>query len=125
MREIQFRAHYEGRVYTVTELMWSDGTAYLWDGEAEDGFVANMDEIQLLQFTGLHDHSGKQIWEGDIVCNEDEDVGVVDFEDGAFVLSVYEGGALQRGKVFMPDIGWEVLGNEFENPGLLKEAHDA
>lgn len=70
MREIKFRAFYEDMVYEVTEIMWSDGTAYLYEPSEEDegsGFIMHLEDIKLLQFTGLRDKNGQEIFEGDVV----------------------------------------------------------
>jgi hypothetical protein len=51
MREIKFR-FYEGIMHEVTELMWSDQTAYLWEPSDEDdgsGFTMSLSDIELMQ----------------------------------------------------------------------------
>lgn len=114
-REIKFRGEYQGKVYAVTELLWSDNTAYLWDSKAEDGLIAPLDEVNLLQFTGLKDNNGKEIYEGDMVRN---DIGnctaPVIFIAGSFRIDV--GGQPHH---FDSD-GFEVIGNIYKNPELLK-----
>ena len=75
----------------------------------------------LMQFTGLHDKNGKEIFEGDVVrvkCNgelNDKIVSII-FEDAAFRDSYYKWQLLRKS-----DSCYEVLGNIYENPELLKD----
>lgn len=41
------------------------------------------------QYIGLNDHTGKRIFEGDIVdiLTENEELGVVEYDDGGFIVS--------------------------------------
>jgi len=84
--------------------------------------------IELMQFTGLYDKNGKEIYEGDIIEAEEPrfESGVykyeVTFEDGTF------GGNNHQGE-FYPLQEWtekqatvEVIGNIYENPDLLIRA---
>jgi uncharacterized phage protein (TIGR01671 family) len=75
-----------------------------------------------MQFTGLKDKHGKDVFEGDVVRLHDHPTGlddcttVVVFIDGAFVTE-YNG-------IRISDYGtaWtEVIGNRFEHPALLKQ----
>lgn len=66
MREIKFRAEYEGKVYKVAELRFTDqGIQVTLIGASF--FSLHIDNINLIQFTGLLDKNGKEIYEGDIV----------------------------------------------------------
>ena len=84
-----------------------------------------------MQFTGLKDKKGKEIYEGDIIewiCNNgfpkgDKRGGVVEFEGCEFFIRCY--GNIQ--KIFngfsfdsIRKHSFKVIGNKFENPELLK-----
>lgn len=81
------------------------------------------DVLDIMQFTGLHDKNGKEIYEGDILklhqpMYTGRSGGYIEFSEplGAFVIKM-------PGAVFM---NWEnkkfyeVIGNIYENPELLK-----
>lgn len=117
MREIKFDAHYKGHIYMLTEIMWSDGTAYLFGyPEFPEGATVSLDEIDLRQYTGLNDKNGQEIYEGDILeyteddCNELQYLTTrraVTFANGAFHFGV------------VPHVS-KVIGNIYENPELLR-----
>lgn len=86
----------------------------------EDGFDGK--DCILMQFTGLLDRDGREIYEGDVVRGQVYEYHgdfEVTFDEGAFSLRVsadyspclYEG---------IPETQLEVIGNIYENPGLLK-----
>ena len=119
MREIKFRA-WDGK-----ELSYSHKDLGNW-------FLEHDDMKELMQFTGLKDKNGKEIYEGDIlkfnlyytiVRN-----GIVDISDNedygsnrisGFYLETYEGRYVHMDSYYLDDT--EVIGNIYENPELLKK----
>lgn len=81
-------------------------------GDIENEIVWNV-----MQFTGLFDAKGKEIFEGDVIKNtgfDPLDNVVVKFEHGVFVPF----------HMVNPEKYWEVIGNIYENPELLIKASD-
>ena len=72
----------------------------------------------LLEFNGLHDKNGEEIYEGDIIGNEHV-IGYVKFKDGSFqwIYPSNQGtNALNQDRTSR----LEKKGNIFENPELVK-----
>ncbi|MBO3090839.1 hypothetical protein J5F27_02760 [Schleiferilactobacillus harbinensis] len=80
--------------------------------------IAAVERDSVGQFTGLHDKDGREIYEGDIVKNENGVLQVVEFHDGSFTLGDYYFGSIGAGRVL------EVIGNIYENPDLMEAHHD-
>lgn len=94
-------------------------------GYFHDDFAKEI-EMELMQFTGLVDKTGKEIFESDIVKakrREEEWIGLVKWLDDEIVgyRTIYTENKLE----FTPYLcGWyeyEIIGNIFEHPELLKE----
>ena len=133
MREIKFRAWDKDN----EEMIFQDGDIYSFrlDGDGLTvgcvGFqhvneggnyverkIWEVPEQVVMQFTGLQDKNGKDIFEGDLVrCGGDMVLGI-GFEDGAF-LARYDGGRAELYRDFDPK-KCEVIGNIYENQELLK-----
>ena len=81
----------------------------------DDDYAVCADNVgfDLMQFTGLLDKNGKDIYEGDILSfNSRPPVGSVSFHSGSYwVADAVLGRASVQG---------EVIGNIYENPELLK-----
>lgn len=90
--------------------------------EVEDeGYKIADEDLILMQYTGLKDKNGKEIYEGDIVeseknmmFNQGKQTDQVRFEDGAFKVATVNLSTITTS--FYP----EVIGNIYENPELLE-----
>lgn len=143
-REIKFRAwnKKENKIYYnigVGSLLFVN---YEWDNDLECFTVEETydeKELEIMQYTGLKDRNGKEIYEGDIIkqvvpssreyCytrNYDENNFEVVFKYGSFLLQrPYQNKVYTRGVVEIDEfVGFEcfeVIGNIYENSELLKE----
>ena len=100
----------------------------IYDGNIYGGLV-NLDEIELMQSTGLKDKNGKEIFEGDILIVSDEHswLEVVSYnqEKAMFVIEEinrkYKVPESPLNDLFDTNIfKFKVLGNIYENPELLE-----
>jgi uncharacterized phage protein (TIGR01671 family) len=73
-------------------------------------------EVVLIQFTGLYDCSGKEIFESDLV-NDNVGIGLVEFLNGAYRVN-YRNGTCKWFIDFLDSEKktLEVIGNKFEMP---------
>ena len=117
MRKIKFRA-WDNELKRMCRKVYVGSEGWhgeYWENEvmvlcfSDDNDAGNV----LMQFTGLHDKNGKEIWEGDIIRNfiykniktaKIPDIYVYKFND----------------EEFTDGSKYEVLGNIYENPELLK-----
>ena len=134
MREIKFRAWdlYWKKMFPALSLEFlmdkSGINVTIPDPENKFGFYVS-DNCELMQYTGLKDKNGKEIYEGDVVRMYDRPPDtmtwdlVVEWENGKFILT----GIMDKGEYFgdlsdWADCDWriEVIGNIYENPELLE-----
>jgi uncharacterized phage protein (TIGR01671 family) len=145
MREIKFRAWDSSEskmIYLDDQSMsveinflnnWTYNHKTYWEVVTKEGepgypnmsqyFDSRNDENVLMQYTGLKDKNGKEIYEGDILnmtyhgsvsIVKPEIKGVVGFERCSFII---EENGISLGKIGR---SLEVIGNIYENPELLE-----
>lgn len=130
MREVKFR------IWDGIKLIYQDDINYI---DFRSGFASVFDEYNyvdncskgididnIMQYTGLKDIEGKEIYEGDIVekefvdfSNRDKFIGIIKFIDGCWCVENEN----KRRAYFLfneTDIN-SVIGNIYENPELLNK----
>ena len=125
-REIKFRAwdNVNNQMLDVQELNFEDcfygGYTTVRTTMYSDYF--DIREIPIMQYTGLHDKNGKEIYEGDIVRiivnNNIEKICKVEFKNGIFGVMFSKNKDLTAFPHFC-NTTFEIIGNIYDNPELL------
>jgi len=132
MRETKFRAwDKDNKVMIYPDHIFPQEESIDCFGEVQlipAWFIETKDRL-FLQYTGLHDKNGKEIYEGDITCrhwdNGTWQNGVIIYDEASFLWKEIGGDEKHR-LGFLHPIGIntkhsEVIGNIYENPELLKK----
>lgn len=117
MRELKFRAYDPEEKRLIYEFVSADNVDLLNPTETL-GSYSSVDENSVMQFTGLLDKNGKEIYEGDIVRMKDTSGSgrmrewpprEIKWEDAGFNITQWD-----------TEEECEVIGNIYENKELLK-----
>lgn len=133
MRETKFRAWLkeDKKMVNVETMDFTDKSIqYLKKSEINNAYILrreSFDDVELMQYTGLKDKNGKEIYEGDIVLVESGGIltrykTVVEFKEGALIASLIS--EENHFYIFNPGFDsndFEVIGNIYENKNLLEE----
>ena len=101
----------------VTDVYWWGSTT--WD----------LDDVILMQYTGLKDKNGREIYEGDVYAHNVQDYVAGHPRETNFIKPVtFEMGAFWVGDMLLIDAiendsESKVIGNIYENPELLEGAN--
>lgn len=127
----KFRAwHHElGRMMSIKNMWFQEGVVEeleLNDTVMNDYITSYPDEVTIMQSTGLKDKNGKEIFEGEVVYDGFRKI-IVNYgkqtkEEEFGAISEYVGFnlTLACGYPEAVPINYEVIGNIYENPELVK-----
>lgn len=149
MREIKFRA-WDGKemitnIHPPFYLICSDGVYKLDPHLKENRYFKMPIAVEVMQYTGLKDKNGKEIYEGDIVkgyrasckyLREKKWIGIIEYAKVrcAFVVRIKDNDGvdtftdlisctydMQVDVTTLTDYQHEVIGNIYENPELCSQ----
>lgn len=132
MRKIKFRAWHAGHKHAAPQMLYDErpGDCLLWQSQRQN-------ITQVMQYTGLEDKNGREIYEGDILTSAEYPFqddgkynyhGVIEWidEEASFYMTKRLANAEKRGVsngISQPIESieeFEVIGNIYENPELLE-----
>lgn len=138
MREIKYKAwDKKNKKWTLPLVVTSGRITLIEPYEYRKDTKGELVDVEVVEYTGLKDKNGKEIWEGDILEHTNDDIlstncgikkiGRIYFENGAFLLEVdvipWRKNPKGKMGVFLCQYNKnsEVIGNIYENSELLKE----
>ncbi len=110
MREIKFRA-WDGVNMIYPDWFATHGSGRWWQVKPNNNYDSN--EYPFMQYTGLKDKNGKEIYEGDILrkTTDRRKKSVVAWDKKLAMFDGFDTFEMER---------IEIIGNIYENPDLLK-----
>ena len=123
MREIKFRAwdSFAGKMWD--DVYFDGGHIFTIGGDGENAStMPRWDDNHLMQFTGLKDKNGKEIYEGDIVgisgSSKEPFIIRSEMKFNCGCCSHVYGWEFVGSRFDFDEKEFEVFGNIYENPGL-------
>lgn len=122
MKPLKFRAWHDGLMYSVYHMELNESGVFfveMRNNEAWSLFhTDNLDSIVLMQFTGLRDRNGKEIYRDDILRIEGAATGTVIEGRGGYIIEFADGRRLSFEDTVSEHI--EIVGNTWESKELVE-----
>lgn len=115
MREIKFRGFdCENKIWRYGHFFETvEGVRRCYNIVEDREIKYYCDVGSISQYTGLKDKKGNEIYEGDILIDKYGTTGECKFHNG-YIEYINTAGFIESGSK------WEIIGNIYENPELLK-----
>ena len=130
MKEIKFRAWLkeDKKMVNIETMDFTDKSIqYLKKSEIINAHLlrrVSFDDVELMQYTGIKDKNGKEIYENDLIsCNKHKNI-VVFFEGGCFKVKYLRNSTTTITctlNSFLEKYKCKISGNIYEPPELLEE----
>lgn len=133
MREIKFRIFEYNKMHYPKQYKENKFDNYFIDLNGElkyyqncyDGGFFDTENAKLMQFTGLHDKNGKEIYEGDIAKVEKIDLAQIIWDEDRMAWGIKPINDFYFDSPLLADntdLELEIIGNIYENPELLERS---
>jgi len=138
MREIKFRAWDGKEMQKVYQLQFQDGKGIVARKIMKTGIgygdglrIGEIKNAKLMQYTGLKDKNGKEMFYGDLVKLKTKDDYVYEVKKDNFNIPIFEANGYEKKPYTLIDFrdyflnpfirrdDFEIIGNIYENPDLL------
>jgi uncharacterized phage protein (TIGR01671 family) len=128
-REIKFRAWDKKKIKMIKHIrnidfalgkIMSEYILDITEGQNSGNYFRGFEHIELMQYTGLKDENGKEIYEGDVCKSISGYLTEVIYDTSKASFSRVDVKDKKGGRYGISGKSCEVIGNIYENPELLK-----
>jgi len=116
MKELKFRAWDKELNFMIDPFKYFirlDGSIWFNLGDSEDNLIEQTFKLGLMQYTGMKDKNGKEIYEGDIVLGNDS--------PRSHEIVFHHGSFKENNSNLLFSTSWEIIGNIYQHSELLEE----
>lgn len=119
---LKYRAFVDNKMYKIVGWLGDFITlSRINESKYVQSINVKREDIFIMQYSGLKDRKGNEIFHGDIVKNSDKDIGIVRFKDGAFEVDFKEYIPVLLGLI---NDDLEIIGDIHRNKKLLDKIID-